>query len=130
MDIPSITGTAGIQTQYGVANADRLVSSVADRLNEASASKNDEQLMQACKDFESYFLQTMFRQMRGTSEAFGGENSLFAKSSGEKMFQDMLDEEVSKKASDTSGIGLASFLYRQMKREDAAKSDPINMGTK
>lgn len=86
-------------------------------LNKAAGSagtqdeKADRELREACESFESYFIQTMFREMRKTSF---DENGFIAKSQAEKMFTDMMDEETAKTAAKTGGIGLADMMYKQM----------------
>lgn len=78
----------------------------------AKKDENDEQeLREACEAFESYFLQIMFREMRKTTF---NEDGIFAKSYAEKIFTDMLDEEISKSLARTGGIGLAEQMLRQM----------------
>jgi flagellar protein FlgJ len=71
------------------------------------------ELRHAAEMFESYFLQMMFREMRKTTV---NENSFIPKSHAEKIFQEMLDEQVSKDAASAGGIGLADMIYKQMTR--------------
>ena len=79
---------------------------------EAAQRKNETiGLRKACEGFESYFLQIMFREMRKTDMRAGG---IFAKSSAEEIFEDMLYEEYSKTAASHGGIGLADLLYHQL----------------
>ena len=70
-------------------------------------------IREAAEMFESYFLQMMFREMRKTTL---NENSFIPKSHAEKIFTDMMDEQVSKDAAAAGGIGLADMIYRQMTR--------------
>lgn len=96
-------------------------------LNKVNQSKNlqkkidsdnvqDKELMNACKTFESYFLQMMYKSMRNTVNSSG---SVIPQSNAEKIFQDMLDEENSKKAAESNNsIGLAEMLYKQLSREN------------
>jgi flagellar protein FlgJ len=83
---------------------------------EAAVQKNDAaELRKACEGFESYFLQIMFREMRGTGLRAEG---VFAKSGAERIFEDMLYEEYSKTAASRGGIGLADMLYRQLSEQN------------
>jgi flagellar protein FlgJ len=70
-------------------------------------------IRQAAEMFESYFLQIMFREMRKTTL---NENSFIPKSHAEKIFIEMMDEQVSKDAAAAGGIGLADMIYNQMTR--------------
>ena len=81
---------------------------------EAAVRQNDDtQLRKACEGFESYFIQSMFREMRKTSLSTGG---IFEKSNAEKIFEDMLYEEYSKTAAAKGGVGLADMMYRQLSK--------------
>ena len=42
------------------------------------------------------------------------------KSNAEKLFQEMLDQEVSKTAANQGGIGLADMMYKQLERQNNA----------
>ncbi len=71
----------------------------------------DEALKEATKEFESYFLQTIMKEMRKTIP----ENDQFIKKSqGEKIFTDMLDEQYAKMSAEQNTVGLADMLYKQM----------------
>ncbi len=88
--------------------------SVLDRAMEDKDAVDKKEVLEACKSFESYFIQTMFREMRKTSLDDGG---FIGKSNAENIFTDMLDEEVSKQASEGGGIGLAAMMYKQLTGE-------------
>ena len=88
-------------------------SSFASVLEKARETGDDAALKKACLDFESYFMQIMFREMRKTS--FAGENGVPRAGRSEAVFRDMLDEEYAKSAAETGGIGLAEMMYKNMK---------------
>ena len=76
----------------------------------------DKELMDACKEFEAYFIKQLLSEMKKTvNEA--DEESLFAKSNSQKIFEDMLDDEYAKNISKGQGIGIAKMLYQQMSRK-------------
>jgi peptidoglycan hydrolase FlgJ len=71
-------------------------------------------LRKASKEFESIFIRQMISSMRKTI----GEGGLLNKSNGEKIFEDMLDEEWAKKLASRGGKGsLSDILYRQLSRQ-------------
>jgi len=76
-------------------------------LHEAQGTDDQKKLMEACQEFESIFVYKMISQMR---EAIP-EGGLIPKSQGEKIFQDMLDEQYALKISKSGGMGLAKILY-------------------
>ncbi|WP_250277697.1 rod-binding protein [[Clostridium] colinum] len=86
-------------------------------LNNAIQSGEDEELKKACVQFESYFLNMMFKSMRKTVISNEG---IFQKSNAEKMFQEMLDQELTKKMANQGGIGLADMMYKQLNKQSNA----------
>ena len=70
--------------------------------------------MDACREFEAYFIEQIYKGMEKTiMKADDGNSS----SSYMDYFQDMQTQEYAKLASEQgNGIGLASQLYEQMKR--------------
>ena len=74
--------------------------------------KEDERLMEACREFESIFLHMMIRQMRSTIP----ENDLIEKSHARGIFEDLHDEELAKSMAQGQGIGLAQQMYQQLSR--------------
>lgn len=123
-DVMSISGMAGTGESRAAAMAESraaaqaadferfrelLAAAMAD--TEAALKERSAQIRQAAEAFESYFLQIMFREMRRTSFDEGG---LFPRSNAERIFTDMLDEEIAKSAAGGRGMGLADMIYRQM----------------
>lgn len=81
-------------------------------IEEAQKNGDDAKLKEACVEFESYFLKMMLSSMRDTINT---DDSFIPQSNGEKIFQDMLDEEYAKNAAKSgNGIGLAQSLYKQL----------------
>jgi len=72
------------------------------------------QIRQAAEMFESYFLNTMFRQMRSVNF---DEDGFIPRGNAERIFTEMLDEVISDKAAAQGGFGLADMLYAQMTRQ-------------
>lgn len=116
MGIDSLTSLSN-PYMTGINNFNKNVAE-SKNLQKKVENKNveDKELMEACKTFEGYFLQMMYKSMRNTVDTSG---SFIQQSNAEKIFQDMLDEENSKKAAESgNGIGLAQMLYRQLSREN------------
>jgi flagellar protein FlgJ len=88
---------------------------VLDKAMQDRDAVEEKALKDACESFEAYFLQLMFREMRKSS--FDDSKSFIPKSNAEKIFIDMLDEEVSKSAAKGGGIGLADMMYKQLSRQ-------------
>jgi flagellar protein FlgJ len=78
-------------------------------LNNSSAT--DEELMAACKNFESYLMEQVFKGMEKTiPESEEEENPYLAQ------FGDMRYEEYAEDVTENEGLGLAQMLYESMKR--------------
>ena len=117
MDITGITGasamdfrTLATQQQTFETETNRFQTLLDQAIADNSAA-NRAAIREAAQEFESFFLQMMFREMRRTTF---NEQSFMPKSNAEKIFTDMLDEEVSRAAASSGGIGLADMIYRQM----------------
>lgn len=80
------------------------------------SSKTDEELMEACKDFEAYLYEQMFKSMRKMipeSEDEGSTSML------KEYFEDELYSQYAETLADqneTAGVGIAQTMYEQMKR--------------
>jgi flagellar protein FlgJ len=93
----------------GMVNNKTKTESMETTLNNTSA--NDEELMAACKNFESYLLEQVFKGMEKTvPKSEEDENPYLSQ------FGDMLYEEYAEKASENEGLGLAQMLFESMKR--------------
>ncbi len=85
------------------------------KFDNAIENGQDKELKEACVQFESYFLSMMFKSMRKTTVSNGG---IFGKSNAEKIFQDMLDEQMTDKMAKEGGIGLADMMYKQLSKQN------------
>lgn len=90
-----------------------------DILAKAAEEKDLEGLKKACMEFETYFINTLFKEMRSSTEGSG----LIEKSQARSMFEGMLDEEMSKKMSEAGGIGLADMLFKNLQKAYEADSE-------
>lgn len=82
--------------------------------NKDYANATDEELMKACKEFEAYFVELMFKEMMKTvpeSELSSGANTTLV-----NYYKDELVKDVAKQSVGQSNFGLAQTLYEQMKR--------------
>ena len=72
--------------------------------------QDEARLEKACKDFEAIILNQILSAMRKAVP----EGGLFEKSYGEKIYQSMMDEELSKNIAHGKGMGLGEMLFRQL----------------
>ena len=86
-------------------------------LKKAAESGDQTALKKACQDFESIFVQMVFKNMRSTVP----EDTLLEKSQAQSIFEGMLDEELSKKVSGAGGMGIANMLFNQLEMKYGTK---------
>lgn len=79
----------------------------SDKLSGAS----EEELMDVCKEFESYFVEQMFKAMKKMAPE---EEESSAKEV--EMFSDLMYQEMASAATKQQDYGIAQKLYEQMKR--------------
>lgn len=82
----------------------------------ATDSKNatDDELMEVCKEFESYLLEQVFKNMQKSVDIFKADDSQ-SENQLVDYFKDMTIQEISSQATDQKSLGLAQMLYDQMK---------------
>ncbi len=84
------------------------------RIEKLPASpQQDDQLLTACNEFEAVFTQQMLSAMRQASF----ESELVPKSSGEKVFESMLDEQRAQQMASTGSLGLGRMIYEQLREQ-------------
>lgn len=87
----------------------------AKKLEETLNSSNlenstDEELMDVCKSFESYFIEQMYKEMKNTVKSEDDDNPYM------QSFGNILTQSYAENATESGGIGLAQMLYESMKR--------------
>lgn len=78
--------------------------------NKDIKDSSDEELMDVCKDFESYFVQKVFEEMKKTVHSSDDENSYM------QYLGNIYTEGIADEVTKSGGIGLAKQLYESMKR--------------
>lgn len=101
--------TSSIQQSSSQTKAKSLQNSLQNLEN-----STDEELMDVCKSFESYFLEQVFKSMEKTIMKDEDSSS---DSGYTSYFKDMLTQEYASNATETGGYGIAQMLYESMKRQ-------------
>lgn len=91
-------------------------STLQSKLENSSASVDEKELMDACKEFEAYFMEQVFNSMLETTKVFSDEDENGYASKMVDYFKDFAVQELCDKVTDGSGLGLANTLFEQMKR--------------
>ncbi len=93
---------------------DKLKNAMSDASRSSLDGAEDKELMDACKKFEAYFVEQVFKEMEKTvPEHDYGDN---AANSLVDFFKDSAIQELAGQATEGQGMGLANMLYEQMKR--------------
>lgn len=110
MDIGSISG------MYSdiLSTSNQAASKLENKLNGDITTATDDELMEACKQFEAYFVEQMFKSMMKTvpkNEDMSGSTSTLV-----DYYKDEMMRELAADSTETNSLGLAQTLYEQMKR--------------
>ena len=97
---------------YGNYNMDTTsTGKLEETLNSDLSKATDDELMSVCRDFESYFVEQMFKAM---------QKMVPEMSSSTKQLQDYYKEQMTQsfaeQSTESGGLGIAQMLYEQMKR--------------
>ena len=118
-----LTGLSSIYTDYRqtYANNERLEKMKAD-WEEKNKGTEDEQLMDACKQFEAYFIEQMYKGMMKTIPT--NENTSNYTATMMDYYKDQMVQSMAEESTAQGGFGLAQMLYEQMKRNYGVSEIP------
>ena len=110
-----ISGLSNIYTDYMNQQADNVNSKkMQDTVSKDYSQATDKELLDVCKQFESYFMEQVFKQMEKT--LIKDESSVGSSTALVDYFKDSALQELTKTSTETQGLGIAQMLYEQMKR--------------
>lgn len=120
-DFSSVTGM--YSDMYSTA-ANQTASRLQGKLSDADYSKaSDAELMSACRQFEAYFIEQMYKGMMKTIPQ--GEETSHYTSTMMDFYKDQMIQGLAEETSNQNGgFGLAQMLYEQMKRNYGATEIP------
>lgn len=121
MDIGNLTSTYN-DLYASASNA--ATSKLEGQLGADYSKATDKELMDACKQFESYFLEQMFKEMMKTipeNEETSSSNSTML-----DYFKDEMIQKVAADSTEKQSLGLAQMLYEQMKRNYGIQPDSLS----
>ena len=115
MDSSYLNGLSDVFNDYSdIYNKNSSAGNIKNKLESTDYSKStDDELMDACKEFEAYFVEQAFKAM----QKMVPENEESSSSDYMEYFGDTLVQEYAKSATNQGdGFGIANMLYEQMKR--------------
>lgn len=113
MSISVNSDISSVLNQYNNSNAkaakaDALTQKLSGNLDNAT----DEELMDACKSFESYLLEQVLTKVKDSVAPKEEEENEYLAMFGEKLYQ-----EYANKITESGDLGIAQKLYEAMKRK-------------
>ena len=93
--------------------ANQTANRLKDKLGNIDQATDDE-LLNACKQFEAYFIEQIYKGMMKTipqSDSTSNYTSMIT-----DFYKDKMIENIAEQTTERSSIGLAQMLYEQMKR--------------
>lgn len=109
MDIGGITS---MYSDIYNSASDQSASKLQNSLDADYSKATDDELMSVCKEFESYFLEQIMKEMwkSVSTEESSGSNSML-----KEYYQDELIQDMAAQSTEQNSLGLAQMLYEQMK---------------
>ena len=114
-----VSGITSMLNQTGATNATNSANSaktdsLKNSVNGLSSNSTDEELMEVLKDFESYFVEQMIKQMKETFTDEDEESSMASQYTD--TFMDYAIEDIADILLDEVGGNMTQQLFEQMKR--------------
>lgn len=110
-----MTDIASMYSDVYASAANQTANKIKNQLDGADYSKaTDDELMAACKQFEAYFVEQLYKGMMKTipqSEETSNYTSMMTDFYKDQMIQSMAEQTTKQ-----TNLGLAQMLYEQMKR--------------
>ena len=75
----------------------------------------EDELLSVCKQFEAYFLEQVFKEMKKTVDCFKEEGS-DPNNHLVDFFEEKVIQDLTATSTEKQGLGVAQMLYEQMKR--------------
>ncbi len=113
---------SGISSYFGSQLTEEAQSKTASKISNLDSSDfkeaSDDELMDVCKEFEAYFLEQIFKEMKKTVPKTDYTSN--ATASMMDYMEESLLQEYAAQSTETNSLGLAQMLYEQMKRNYGA----------
>ena len=109
-----ISGVTSLYGDYLKTEESSTALKLQKKLDSGYTTSTDEELMDACKEFEAYFLEQVFKEMQKTVPESEEESA--SSSNMVDYFKDNMVQELAAQSTEQNSLGLAQMLYEQMKR--------------
>ena len=102
---------------------------IKSKIQSTSSKSSDDELWAACKSFEAYFLEQVFKEMQKSVDALKPETSDHSTSTLVDYFKDQTLQEVCATSAETQSNGFAQMLYENLKRNYDIPEAPLESAT-
>lgn len=119
MDIGNITS---MYNDIYTSSSSQAASKLENQLQTDYSGATDDELMDACKQFEAYFLEQVFKAMVKTipSEENSGSTSSML-----DYYKDQMVQNLAEQSTEQNSLGLAQMLYEQMRRNYGLDNETV-----
>ena len=108
---------ASALTEYAMQeNKNASAAALKNKIEKTSDKSSDDELWAACKSFEAYFLEQVFKEMQKSVDALKPETQDHSTSTLVDYFKDQTLQEVCATSAETQSNGFAQMLYENMRR--------------
>ncbi len=116
MDLSSITS---MYSDVYASAANQTATKLQSQINGTDyTDATDDELMDACKQFEAYFIEQLYKGMLKTIP--DSDSSSGATSTMLDYYKDQMVQNIAEQTTEQNSLGLAQMLYEQMKRNYGA----------
>ena len=108
-----VGGLAAMVDQTSSSAANSRANALKDTLGKDMSSATDEELMDVCKEFETYFVEMVMKEVEKTMESAEEDSS---SSQYVDLYKDQVRTQLAETICEQTDLGLAQQMYEQMKR--------------
>ena len=114
-DVKGLNATA--ITEYAMQESKNASAAMLqNKISSTSKESTDEELWAACKGFESYFLEQMYKEMQKSVDALKTETQDRSTNTLVNFFKDQTLQDICADSVDSQSNGFAKMLYENLKR--------------
>ncbi|RKM58411.1 hypothetical protein D6853_02440 [Butyrivibrio sp. X503] len=114
-DVKGLNATA--ITEYAMQESKNASASMLqDKISSTSKESTDEELWAACKGFEAYFLEQMYKEMQKSVDALKPDTQDRSTNTLVNFFKDQTLQDICADSVDSQSNGFAKMLYENLKR--------------
>ncbi|MBQ4536000.1 MAG: rod-binding protein [Lachnospiraceae bacterium] len=118
MDISNITST---YNDIYASASNQSASKLENQLKGDYSQSTADELMDACKEFEAYFVEQMFKEMVKTIPK--DESASSSTTNMLDYYKEQMIQNIASETTEQNSLGLAQMLYEQMKRNYGISDD-------